>query len=63
MYDQNDEGADDPFEQKLEAESPDEEDESIATKTDDRIYTESVKSSEGEYNDLMDVDLDHGNTI
>ena len=51
MYDQSQEGADDPFEQKYEAESPDEE-ESILTKTDDRIYTESVKSTEEQFGDF-----------
>ena len=64
MYDQNQEGADDPFEQKLEEELPDdEEEESILTKSEDRIYTESVKSTEEDYGEFCDMDLDHGNTI
>jgi len=46
-----------------EAELPDEEYKSILTQTDKMIYTESVRSTEQDYGELSDMDLDHGNTI
>lgn len=61
MYDPNQE-AEDPFKnQDLIKEEEDEE--SILTRTEDKFYTESVRSSEVDLEGLDDLDVDHGNTI